>query len=309
MNITVAICTWNRADLLTKTLDNMLRLKSDGSFFWELIIVNNNCTDNTDDVIAQFSDSLPIKRISEPTPGLSNARNAAVRNASGDYIVWTDDDVLVDENWLVAYAGAFRKYPEAAVFGGPVEPWFEGEPPGWLTKGWKYIATSYAVRDLGDLEFPFESQKTSSFPYGANFAIKMSAQEQYKYDPELGLKAGKIILGEETVMMQSIFSEGYSGWWIPSARVKHWLPKTRQSLGYIKRYYEGQGRTKSKSEDIVKCARIFGYPRWMLRKLFPEIFLCCLLAIIQNEKWLEKYVEIYRVLGSMRESKLLAKNK
>src|SRR4051794_35896246 len=103
MNVTVAICTWNRAGLLDQTLSEMGRLRIPSGLEWELIVVNNNCTDPTDEVIARHTGRLPIRRVSEPRPGQSNARNAAVRVARGDYIVWTDDDVLVDPLWLAAY--------------------------------------------------------------------------------------------------------------------------------------------------------------------------------------------------------------
>ena len=88
----------------------------------ELLVVNNNCTDRTDDVIRSFENRLPIRRAFEPTPGQSNARNRIVAEATGDYILWTDDDVTVSPDWLVAYAEAFRARPAGGLFGGPIVP-------------------------------------------------------------------------------------------------------------------------------------------------------------------------------------------
>ena len=92
MKITVAVCTWNRAQLLEKTLERMTQLRQPERADWELLVVNNNCTDTTDAVIAAFAARLPIRRVWQPVPGLSNARNAAVEHAAGDYIIWTDDE-------------------------------------------------------------------------------------------------------------------------------------------------------------------------------------------------------------------------
>ncbi len=142
MRITIAICTWNRAYLLSNTFAQMHKMLIPHGLKWELLVVNNNCTDHTDEVIASFSAKLPIRRIFEPTPGLSNARNAAVRAATGDYIIWTDDDVLVNEFWLSAYAEAFQRWPDAAVFGGPVTPWFADTPPKWITEAWPLVASA-----------------------------------------------------------------------------------------------------------------------------------------------------------------------
>lgn len=303
MKITIAICTWNRSDLLTKTLENMLQLKADESFSWELIIVNNNCTDDTDQVITQFSDRLPIKRVSEPTPGLSNARNAAVRNATGDYIIWTDDDVLVDENWLIAYVEAFIKYPEAAVFGGPVEPWFEGEPPRWIIQGWEHVASSYAVRDLGNSEICLQ-QKGNIIPYGANFAVRLKEQVENLYDPRLGLVGDKRIMGEEVAVLRQILSvAGAVGWWLPKAKVKHWLPKERQSLQYIKKYYVGHGETRKRRKTNVlnNKKNLFGRPRKLYRKLIIGCSQYAVQRIFCDAKvWLRTYVEICILWGKFK---------
>ena len=78
MIVTVAICTWNRAKLLDRTLTQMHQLRIPADVEWELLIVNNNCTDETDPIIARHETALPIRRLFEPNPGLSNARNCAV---------------------------------------------------------------------------------------------------------------------------------------------------------------------------------------------------------------------------------------
>ncbi len=125
MKITVAICTWNRHELLRKTLAEMTKLTVPPEVEWELLVVNNNCTDDTDDVIGEFEKQLPLKRIFEEKPGLSHARNCAIEHASGELLIWTDDDVLVDANWLVEYVKGAEAWPDASFFGGTVDPWFE----------------------------------------------------------------------------------------------------------------------------------------------------------------------------------------
>src|SRR6478752_2238901 len=103
VRITIAICTWNRSKSLRATLLSLRQLLIPPGIDWELVIVNNNCTDDTNEVIEQFADGLPILLLHERRQGLSNSRNCAVQGAKGDYILWTDDDVIVDPNWLLAY--------------------------------------------------------------------------------------------------------------------------------------------------------------------------------------------------------------
>ena len=132
MQITVAICTWNRCALLRQALEQMTKLSIPPDVQWELLVVDNNSTDATPDVTNSFESRLPIRRIFEPKAGKSYALNRAISEASGDYILWTDDDALVDKLWLTAYCTAFKRWPDAAIFGGPVEPTFDGSPPPWL---------------------------------------------------------------------------------------------------------------------------------------------------------------------------------
>jgi glycosyltransferase involved in cell wall biosynthesis len=262
MKLSIAICTWNRAQRLRTTL-NQLASVVPPSCPWELIVVNNNSTDETESVLDYFAGRLPLRRVWEATPGLSNARNAAVKAATGDYVIWTDDDVLVGREWLVAYERAFRRWPDAAVFGGPVRPWFEGTPPAWLTIVWPDVSSAFAVRDLG--RDPLRLNGGSAIPYGANYALRITEQRKYLYDPELGRRVEGGLLGEEVAVIRAVIDSGKAGWWVPDASVEHLVPRERQTLEYIGNYYEMSGRTALKLGP-AKTATLFGRPRWALRK-------------------------------------------
>src|SRR5580765_5892465 len=108
--LTVVICTWNRAALLERTLTRL-------SETWPrdleaaLLVVDNGSTDNTRAVAESFSSRLPLGIVEEAAPGLSSARNRALAEASTSHVVFTDDDVLVEEGWLPALAEALALYP------------------------------------------------------------------------------------------------------------------------------------------------------------------------------------------------------
>src|SRR5262249_22427954 len=149
MHVTVAICTWNRANLLDQTLARMRELAIPTGTRWELLLVNNNCTDATDEVIAKHADALPLRRLLETKQGLSHARNCALEHLRGELLIWTDDDVLVDPGWLAAYVDAANATPGAGYFGGPVEPWFEAEPPSDIKRHLAAIRGAFALVDYG----------------------------------------------------------------------------------------------------------------------------------------------------------------
>jgi glycosyltransferase involved in cell wall biosynthesis len=261
--LTVAICTWNRAELLRGTLDEMTRLVVPDDVTWELLVVNNNCTDATDDVIATYARRLPIRRIFQPAPGLSNARNAAVGEATGEYVVWTDDDVLVPSTWLLEYHRAFTRWSDASVFGGPVDPWFTSPPPAWLQQVWPRVANAFAVIDLSATTMPLTLKQV---PFGANMAVRTDQLRAHPYDPALGLRPGSRMGGEETAVIRAILGKGGTGWWLPAARVRHYVGPERQTLSYLRSWYEGYGAFLATHVDKPDAAHLLGRPRWLWRR-------------------------------------------
>jgi glycosyltransferase involved in cell wall biosynthesis len=297
MKFTVAICTWNRASLLPRILERLTRLRHPACA-WEVLVVNNNSTDDTDRVLEAFAGRLPLRRAFEPRQGLSHARNTVVRHAEGDYIVWTDDDALADAGWLAAYARAVERHPEAAVFGGPVRPRFEGTPPPWLAEAWREIGAAFAARDLG--EEPFELDQTGELPYGANYVIRAREQRLHPYDPALGrsLKGGA--LGEETAVIRAVLASGVSGWWVPDASVEHWIAKERQTVRYLRSYYSLQGSTFHRwHADGGPTFR--GRPLWLWRRILrTELAYTRARLTGDPHRWLKPLVEVSILRGSTR---------
>ncbi len=268
MLITVAICTLNRAESLRLTLASLAAMRVPADLDWELVVVNNGCTDPTDEVIAGFAGRLPVRREFEPQRGVSNARNRAVDATRGDYIAWTDDDVTVDPVWLAAHAEAFRRWP-AAVFGGPILPCYEEPAVKWVLEAEALLRDPYAVRDFGDTPLAL-SVAEGRLPYGANFAIRTTEQRRFRYNPELGFGPGRRRLGEETQVIQRVLRSGNIGYWVPAAKVAHRIGHDRQTRGYIVGYYAGYAEMRAFLGDSRGGALLFGVPRWLWRQLLQS---------------------------------------
>ena len=298
MNVTVAICTWNRAKLLDQTLAAMCNLTIPAGLKWELLVVNNRCTDDTDRVIARHQKMLPLRRLYEPEPGLSNARNSAVANAMGDYILWTDDDVLVSPKWLVEYVKAFRDWPDAAFFGGPAEPWFEGTPPRWLVELWTRVQSAYAMRDFGDCLMQFNP---TCIPFGLNLALRIDVQRCHPFPADLGHRPGSMLGHEETTVLQQLLAEGLEGWYVPQAKVRHYIPKNRQTLRHLHQFYFGQGEFEGRSYEDAGDAKIFGKPRWLVRKAVESsIRFWIRRAFCGPETWIVDLIQMSMSWGLLR---------
>ncbi|MGZ3272282.1 MAG: glycosyltransferase [Caulobacteraceae bacterium] len=242
--ITVVICTRNRAAQLRNVLESVPRLRVPPGLSWELLIVDNGSSDNTAEVVQSFASRLPVRLAREDTPGLSNARNRGVAEARGRYICWTDDDVVIDEGWLAAYAEAFQAHPDAVVFGGRVIPVLEPPTPAWFANLVRYqpLASLVAMRDFGDSPVPLDVAR-GLIPWGANYAVRTAEQRQALYDPGLGVSPLQKRLSEETDSMDRMLKEGAEGWWVPDAQVRHIYPPHRQTLSYVFSYFTALGET------------------------------------------------------------------
>lgn len=263
--LTIAICTWNRAPLLTMTLE---RLSEPDVLTGncELVVVDNGSTDETPQVVARYMDRLPLRTVRELEQGISPARNRALDEASGSHLIYIDDDVVVGPGWLDAYREAFRAHPDAGVFGGPIRARFLGTPPVWLLQSLPTIASAYAVRELGPHEFPLEPI-APKLPYGANMAFRLDQARQHRFDPILGRVRGGMVGGEEIAFMARMIEAGAEGWWVPGAGVDHLLPEHRQTLRYLRGYFEGLGMTQFRSENPVKGRfELAGVPSWLWRQ-------------------------------------------
>lgn len=238
--LTVVICTHNRARRLDETLRSLTLASSPLHHQLEILVVANACTDDTERVVQEYASRLPLRLVVEPEPGLSHARNAGVRTARGDYIIWTDDDVRVHVDWLTAYERAILKWPGTTVFGGTIIPIFEGGPPSWLARAVHLCESAFASRRPS--AHASIDPTRDGLPYGANFAIARPAQRARPYDVRLGRQRSRWLTGgEETAVIEAVLDAGGTARWVPDAIVEHMIGAERQTTAYLRRYFEGQG--------------------------------------------------------------------
>lgn len=302
LRVSVVICTWNRAASLERTLRSMCSLSVPTNVEWELIVVNNACSDATDEVIASFGDRLPIRRAYEGEPGLANARNRALHEATGEYIIWTDDDVLVDPGWIEAYCVAFRRYPDAQVFGGPIEPLFEGEAPEWLPRVLDQIGWVYGRQSFGEEPLQLSPENVDGGPYGANMALRVDALRNRRFDARLGVRHEEYSTGEETELLRKILLEGRDGWWIPQAPVRHRIPQSSQTTRYVRRWMAGRARAASiTAGDRIPASRI---PRLCMRVVWHELAFQVLRLVGPPESWIRQLLRTSYARGRLKAARV-----
>lgn len=264
MRVTVAICTWNRSSLLGQTLARMESLQVPDGVEWELLVVNNNSTDDTDSVIADrmASGRLPIRRLFEPKQGHSNARNCACAAATGDLLIWTDDDVLVEPDWVRRYVEAAEAYPDAAFFGGPVRPWFEAPPPPAVQQILGQLQSPLALLDLGDQTRRLADEE---YPLGANMAFRTDHLKRYPFRSDLGRCGGSLMSGDDIDVLSRMQRDGLTGVWVAGAALRHFVPSARMVRAYLVPWYRSCGRTQVRRNIYRQGRMIAGIPLWVLR--------------------------------------------
>lgn len=299
MKIVVAICTWNRATLLDRTLLELQKLRIPHEDEWELLVVNNNSTDATGEVLDQHAASLPLRQLVEPKQGQCHARNCALQAADGELLVWTDDDVLVDREWLAAYADAFRRWPDAGYFGGPIRPWYETPPPRWIVDNAAMLEGMLVVRELGCEERRFGRGEG---PFGANMAFPMPVAKANPFDPAFGLVGNNSVRGDETQVIERLLKAGEFGVWTPTALVNHYVPAGRLTKKYLWHWHYGYGRCQVRHEGIPGARRICGVPGWTLRQYIESRTRSWLLSLTGHPAWFRAYRDAAIWRGVIAES-------
>jgi glycosyltransferase involved in cell wall biosynthesis len=300
---TVAICTWNRCDLLRQTLVAMTRLDVPAGTAWEIVVVDNNCTDNTVDVARSFADVLPIRVVHESAPGLSNARNCAMAAAKSDYVIFTDDDVLVDAHWLTAFIEATERYPEAVGFGGPIEPWFPVTPDPMMLEAFPWLKVGFC----GLVSSLPEGPSPSAEIFGANMAYRLSGLDGLRFDPAFGPVVNKGGLGDDTTFVAALRRMHKTIVWLPGMRLQHYVDPSRMTLDYLGTYYAGRGDSHVRTKGVPPGGTLFNAPRWMWRECGRTYLSYALLSLRgMRLESLVQFREHHQLRGMIRGCRALA---
>lgn len=280
--ISVLICTYNRSESLQNTLTSLSKLIVPNHQAWELVIVDNNSTDQTAAVTRRFSQEslLNVRYVFEPQQGLSHARNRGIRESQGEILAFTDDDVIVDPQWLGHLLNAFGQHNAIAV-GGKVTPLWYCPKPAWFYEDQPYSLTSAIVHfDLGE-----EFCEARKHPVGANMAFRRVAFTRYgTFRTDLG-RVGQVLLsGEEAEFFARLKSADEKVFYIPAAVVYHPVDETRARRRYMRSFYYHLGKSMTRiTPDSRALPHLFGAPRHLYRKLFERI-IALLLATNSQER-------------------------
>jgi len=257
MTVSVVIATYNRAQELAACLEQLRR--QDFSPGDEVVVADNGSSDGTSALLTRMASRFPVplRAVSEPRPGKSRAVAAALAHCTGDVLAFTDDDVLVDDEWIPRVHEAGGR--EAAdLIGGRVQPRFAARVPSWLAlsgpRGFSRLASPLALLDYGDAREDLGPRAA----IGANLVIRRSVFTAVGgYDPSLGKRRGTLLSGEDHQLCERVQAAGYRAVYEPSLVVRHLVPADRLTVGYFLRWFFWSGVTHAAldSERVEAAGR------------------------------------------------------
>jgi len=241
--ISVIICTYNREKYIYNVLKSLAlgTLEHDA---YEIVLVDNNCTDNTRKEVDHFCNVFPqvtLRYFVETSQGLSHARNRGIKESKGDLLVYVDDDATVNPEYLKTYADWFASHPETDAAGGPIIPHYEtGSEPKWMTYFIKRLLTGYLY--FGSKPGPFPGE---NYPGGGNAAYRCRVFEKVGlYNVELGRNGDSLGGGEEKDIFDKMKREGMQFVYLPDAILYHSIPGYKLEPDYFNRLTRGIGQSE-----------------------------------------------------------------
>jgi glycosyltransferase involved in cell wall biosynthesis len=272
-DVTVLICTFNRAVRLSETLDTLAEADISSGLRWEVIVVDNNSTDRTRAIVESRAASYPapLRYLFEPRQGKSNALNTGIAASRARVIAFTDDDVRLPPGWLEAAARPLFEREDIDYTGGPVRPIWEAPKPGWLDEDGN-LGGTIAVKNHGPEPFVFEEQRKT--PLGVNMAVKRSLVDRIGgFRPDLG-RRGRSLLGQEQAeFFCRARAAGARGLYVPEMTLEHHVPAARLTRGYFRRWWFWKGISHARLHrlqpvtevglDLRGVPRVLRVPRYL----------------------------------------------
>lgn len=233
--ISVVVCTYNRSALLGVCLQTLLAQDAaPGSY--EVIVIDNNSTDDTRAMVGEIADAHPsVRYVFEPRQGLSHARNRGARESRGRYVAYVDDECKVPPCW-VATAHAIIGRLAPAMLGGPYAPWYDSAKPKWFKD--EYGSTTGRIAEARPLG-------KGEFVSGGNMFVARDLLDRLGgFDPALGMAGARLGYGEETAFQMKLRETSPDAviYFDPSLLLYHLVRPEKMSLAHAFRSELAGGR-------------------------------------------------------------------
>lgn len=273
IKLSVAICTYNRPDLLRLCLEAVCPQLTQET---ELLVIDNG----SQSVRALCQEFDGLRYIAEGNTGLSFARNRAIKEAKGETVLYLDDDALADPNLIRVALNACDKYQ---LFGGVYIPWYHYGEPKWYKE-------EYASNKM-----PYNQHTRlakGEYLSGGIFAVKKNLLQEFGgFNTDLGMSGTQVGYGEESELQDRMREQGIELYYLPDLIIKHVVAKYKLNVNWFLSASFQRGRDE---------AKYLASNRWLsaIKALFIAFILLIFDLIKNTFKWLvlkDYYIQNWRI--------------
>lgn len=242
-DVSIIICCYNSQERIPVTLNHIFN-QNCKNYTFEVILVNNNSTDDTVKIAQKvwnnFQSIVPLKIVNELRPGQSFARRTGVSYASGDYILFCDDDNWLDTDYILRGLDIFKTNKKIGIIGGWTSAVFQSPPPDWFESvGGSFAVGGYANQSLSRVDFV----------WGAGMYIEKNLA-QHIFSKDLfteGRSGNNLGSGDDKEICERALELGYIILKSNQLHLKHFITTDRLSWSYVKKLHIGFGYSATKT--------------------------------------------------------------
>ena len=262
MKFSFITCTYNRDKYLGRTIESVCEQTFDPDNY-EIIIIDNNSTDNTSKVCEEFQRKYTDKKIlyfKELNQGLSSALNRGIKEAKGEFLVFVDDDETITKEHLQRLDNYLKEYPDAVLAASKVIPQYEKQQPKWMSK--------FTARLIGGYFNPGDQVKKlnkTSYPGTGHTIIKKELYHKYGYyNTELGRTGNSLLGAEDKDMFFRLIKNNIECYYFPDIPIYHHIPEYKLTDEFFNKLTYSIGKS-----EYIRTRSIS--PKTYRKRLFDEL--------------------------------------
>ena len=262
--VSIIVCTYNRSAILKEALQSFVEQTAEKKLY-EVLVVNNKSTDQTQTIAEQFAAcNENFRVVMENRQGLSHARNRGYKEANADWVAYMDDDARAFKNWVERVLYVIHNY-DFDCFGGVYLPWYKYGRPKWFLD--RYGSNQNKIKAIGELP-------NDLYVSGGNCVFKRSLLEQFNGFPcNLGMTGEKIAYGEETLLQNRIRKKKYKIGFDPELLIEHAVLKKKLNIFWFIKSAYANGRGSWDTFDIDPSFPL------LLNRLWHSVLSCFILLL------------------------------
>lgn len=257
--ISATICSYNRARFIIDAVESIFNQDFDKQLY-EVIVVDNNSTDNTLAVLEKYKSEHPdynFRFVTETQQGVAFTRNRCIKEAKGEIIAYLDDDSKAQPGWLKLIHDFFEQHAEVYSLGGKITPYFLTGIPNWYSK---YFFGLVGRFDQGPKVKQLTGQR---YPCGANMAFRAKVFDEIGYfNTALGRSGNGLLANEEKDIYMRILAKGHKVFYLPDVEVLHAVEANKFDKNYVRRHSMGVGggeRLRLKGKSFASFKKFIEY--------------------------------------------------